>query len=180
MIPFVGIIRVLFLPFWDFIDFRSVFGSNVRFTTHTNRSGYMELLCRVPIVSLFPICKFPVFKDWIMESFGSIIFRDIPRDALMRLRSINVAVIFNTFFVNLEVFMYWWETECSFWLVKFHWIKWLASIHGWLFRSLYSIEHICSYKLVSPSRFTAQWPLRVALTTFVSCIATFPLNCYIP
>lgn len=62
---------------------------------------------------------------------------------------------FQHVFVYLEVFMYWWETECSFCLVKFHWINWLASIHGWLFRSLYSIEYICSYEL-----FMGQWPLR--------------------
>ena len=89
MIRVVGIIRVL--PFWDFIDFRQ------QCQLHTNRSGLMELFCRVSSVSLFLMCKFPVFKDWIVESFGWIIFRDILRVALMRLRSINVAAIFNTF-----------------------------------------------------------------------------------
>jgi hypothetical protein len=62
---------------------------------------------------------------------------------------------FQHVFAYLEVFMYRWETECSFCLVEFHWINWLASIHGWLFRSLYSIEYICSYEL-----FMGQWPLR--------------------
>jgi hypothetical protein len=106
VIPVVGIIWVvLLLPFWYFIDFRSVFGSNVRFTTHTSKSGHMELFCRVPNVSLFPICKFPVLKDWIIESFGSVIFRNMPRVALMRLRSINVVVSFNTF-------LYIWKFLC--------------------------------------------------------------------
>jgi hypothetical protein len=48
---------------------------------------------------------YTVFKDWIMESFGSIIFRDIPRVALMKLRSINVTAIFNTF-------LYIWKFLC--------------------------------------------------------------------
>jgi hypothetical protein len=97
LFPVVGIIRLL--PFWDFI--------RQQCQVHTNRSGHMELFCRVSSVSLFPMCKFPVFKDWIVESFGWIIFRDIPRIALMRLRSINVGVIFNTF-------LYIWKFLCIY------------------------------------------------------------------
>ena len=61
-----------------------------------------------------------------MESFGSIIFRDIPRVALMKLRSINVTAIFNTF-------LYIWKFLC------------IDERLNVLFDSLNSIESIDSH-----------------------------------
>ena len=142
LFPVVGIIRLL--PFWDFI--------RQQCQVHTNSSGHMALFCRVSSVSLFPICKFPVFKDWIVKSIGWIKFRDIPRVALMRVRSINVAVISNTFFYILKFLCI--DERLNVLFDSLSSIELI--IHGCLFRSLYSIEYICSDEL-----FMGQWPLRV-------------------